>query len=84
MNEMTSTSKYTKEEFDEHESTVKRLTIEINDCIENAENKGNFILDNRVYSKSYRWRIVAKIALKLADEADWFDRYFDRNSDYHD
>lgn len=80
MNEMTSTSKYTEEEFYEHESTVHALENEISASIEDAKNKGNFILDNRVYTASYTWRVVAKLALRMADEEDWFDRYFDKNS----
>lgn len=84
MIELTSDSKYTDEEFDKHDRKMSTLIDEVKDSLESAENKANLIIDKHAYPTSYIWRDIANLALKLADEEDWFDRYFDRNSDYHD
>lgn len=83
MIDVCSTSQYSEDEFYKHENTVEELKKEIKANLENAENEGNFILDNRAYPTSYVWRDIAQLALRMADEEDWFDRYFDKNSDYH-
>ena len=84
MIEMSSNGEYSENEFFEHESTVEKLKKEIKADLEKAKNEGNLIMDTVAYPTSYVWRNIAKLALKVADKEDWFDRYFDRNSDYHD
>lgn len=84
MIEMTSKSEYSENEFYEHESTIEMLKKEIKADLENAKNEGNLIIDTVAYPTSYVWRNIAKLALRMADEEDWFDRYFDRSSEYHD
>ena len=37
------------------------------------------LIDGVQYPTSYLWREVATTALKLANYADWFDRYDEKN-----
>ena len=56
------------DQLDKDISTVKAL-------IENAESQGWETIDGVTYGASHTWREVAQLALDLADQQEWFDRY---------
>ena len=58
-------------QLDKDISTVKAL-------IENAENEGYETIDGVMYGASHTWREIAQMALDLADQQEWFERYEDK------
>ena len=59
------------DQLDKDISTVKAL-------IENAENEGWETIDGVTYGVSHTWREIAQMALDLADQQEWFERYEDK------
>ena len=67
-----------EEEFTKRD---KKMTAEIatmKDLIEHAENEGVEIIDGVTYSASHTWVEIAKMALDLAEQQEWFERYEDK------
>lgn len=58
-------------QIDKDISTAKAL-------VENAENEGWETIDGVTYGASHTWREIAQIALDLADQQEWFERYEDK------
>ena len=58
-------------QIDKYISTVKAL-------VENAENEGWETIDGVTYGASHTWREIAQMALDLADQQEWFERYEDK------
>lgn len=58
-------------QIDKDISTVKAL-------VENAENEGYETIDGVTYGASHTWREIAQMALDLADQQEWFERYEDK------
>ena len=58
-------------QIDKDISTVKAL-------VENAENEGWETIDGVTYGASHTWREIAQMALDLADQQEWFERYEDK------
>lgn len=48
--------------------------------VADAENQSLVYVDGVHYPPSLLWREVATTALKLANYADWFDRYDQKNN----
>ncbi|CAM2875105.1 hypothetical protein [Lactobacillus crispatus] len=59
------------DQLDKDISTVKAL-------IENAENEGYETIDGVMYGASHTWREIAQMALDLADQQEWIERYEDK------
>ena len=59
------------DQLDKDISTVKAL-------IENAENEGWETIDGVTYGASHTWREIAQMALDLADQQEWIERYEDK------
>ena len=58
-------------QIDKDISTVKAL-------VENAENEGWETIDGVTYGASHTWREIAQMALDLADQQEWIERYEDK------
>ena len=59
------------DQLDKDISTVKAL-------IENAENEGYETIDGVMYGASHTWLEIAQMALDLADQQEWIERYEDK------
>lgn len=66
---------YNQSEFNKHDKNQQELINQLKQNIELAENEATVIVDGIYSPVSTTWREVASIALELADNADWFDRY---------
>ena len=49
--------------------------------VDNAESQGWTTIDGVTYGASYTWREIAQLALDLADQQEWFDRYENKYED---
>ena len=62
----------------QYEKRDHRMTKDINTLkalVDNAENQGWETIDGVNYGASHTWREVAQLALDLADQQEWFNRY---------
>lgn len=65
----------------EFEKRDKQMTSSIKDLktlVENAESEGIQIIDGVTYSSSHMWVEIAKMALDVAEQQEWFERYEDK------
>jgi hypothetical protein len=65
-------------EFDERDKKMTKDIKNLKMLIEDAENEGTEIIDGVTYPASHTWREIAQVALNLADQQEWFERYEDR------
>ena len=77
-------SDYTENEFNKKDQECEQLLGEIKTLVEDAENQSIVIIDGVKYPTSLLWRDVAATALELANYADWFDRYDQKNNSRKD
>ena len=66
---------YNQAEFNKHDEKQQELIKQLKQNIELAENEATVTIDSIYCPVSTTWREVASIALELAGNADWFDRY---------
>ena len=66
---------YNQSEFNKHDKNQEELIKQLKQDIELAENEATVTVDGIYYPVSTIWREVAYLALELADNSDWFDRY---------
>lgn len=69
-------------EFDKRDKKMTQDIETLKMLIESAENESTEIIDGVTYPTSHIWREIAKIALDLADQQEWFERYDDKNCNY--
>lgn len=77
-------SDYTENEWNKKDEEYEKLLDDLKDLVADAENQGLVYVDGVHYPTSLLWRDVAKTALELADLADWFDRYDQKNNSRKD
>lgn len=77
-------SDYTENEFNKKDQECEQLLGKIKKLVEDAENQSIVIIDGVKYPTSLLWRDVATTALELANYADWFDRYDQKNNSRKD
>ena len=54
---------------------VKKVPHKLKKAVDVAESQGVETIDGVTYDASHIWRDVAQMALDLADQQEWFDRY---------
>ena len=79
-----SISDYTENEWNKKDEEYEKLLDDLKDLVADAENQSLMFIDGVQYPTSYLWREVATTALKLANYADWFDRYDQKNNSRKD
>lgn len=62
-------------EFKKHDKQMQKDLAYLKQMLEFAENEASTNIDGFEYGASYSYLEVAETALKLAKEAEWFDRY---------
>ncbi|MBW8014231.1 hypothetical protein E0712_07355 [Lactobacillus helveticus] len=62
-------------EYDKRDAQMTKDIDTLKELIENAENEGTETIDGVTYGAPHTWREVAQLALDLADQQEWFDRY---------
>ena len=67
-------------EFDKRDKKMTQDIETLKMLIESAENESTEIIDGVTYPTSYIWREIAKNALDLADQQEWFERYEDKEN----
>ncbi|RMC46544.1 hypothetical protein [Lactobacillus sp. ESL0230] len=67
----------TDKEFDKRDNKMSADITQIRNLIDSAENLETEIVDGVSYSAAHIWKSVAKLALDLSDQQEWFDEYFD-------
>ena len=77
-------SNYTENEWNKKDEEYEQLVDKLKDLAEDAENQSIVIIDGIKYPTSMLWRDVAATALELANYADWFDRYDQKNNSRKD
>lgn len=77
-------SNYTEDELNKKDEEYEQLVDKLKDLVEDAENQSLVYVDGVHYPTSLLWRDVAKTALELADLAEWFDRYDQKNNSRKD
>ena len=65
-------------EFDKRDKKMTQDIETLKMLIESAENESTEIIDGVTYPTSYIWREIAKIALDLANQQEWFESYEDQ------
>ena len=65
-------------EFDKRDEKMTQDIESLKSLIEGAENGSIEIIDGVTYPTSYIWREIAKIALDLANQQEWFESYEDQ------
>ena len=66
-------------EFDKRDKKMTQDIKTLKMLIESAENESTEIINGVTYSSSHTWREIAQLALNLADQREWFERYEDKN-----
>lgn len=69
-------------EFDKRDEKMTQDIKNLKMFIEDAENEGTDTVDGVTYPASHIWREIAQLALDLADQQEWFERYEDKNCGY--
>lgn len=67
-------------EFDERDKKMTKDIKKLKMFIEDAENESTDIVDGVAYPASHIWREIAQLALDLADQQEWFERYEDKEN----
>ena len=62
-------------EFDKRDEKMTQDIETLKMLIESAENESTEIIDGVTYPTSHIWREIAKNALDLADQQEWFESY---------
>lgn len=65
-------------EFDKHDKKMSNDISNLKKLVECGENQSCTVIDGVSYSASHTWYEVAQIALSLAEQQEWFDRYEDK------
>lgn len=73
--------KYTEQEFAKKDAHCSEQIKRLKEMVELAESESNLTVDGVPEPVSTQWREVAEIALDLANNADWFDRYYYYNDE---
>ena len=79
-----SISDYTENEWNKKDEEYEKLLDKLKDLVEDAENQSIVIIDGIKYPTSMLWHDIATTALELANYADWFDRYDQKNNSRKD
>ena len=79
-----SISDYTENEWNKKDEEYEKLLDDLKDLVADAENQSFVLIDGVHYPTSLLWRDVAITALELANYADWFDRYDQKNNSRKD
>ena len=69
-------------DFDKRDKKMTQDIETLKMLIESAENESTEIINGVTYSASHTWREIAQLALNLADQQEWFERYEDKNCNY--
>ena len=77
-------SNYTENEWNKKDEEYEKLLDKLKDLVEDAENQSIVIIDGIKYPTSMLWHDIATTALELANYADWFDRYDQKNNSRKD
>ena len=77
-------SNYTENEWNKKDEEYEKLLDDLKDLVADAENQSIVLIDGVHYPTSLLWRDVATTALELANYADWFDRYDQKNNSRKD
>ena len=64
-----------EQEFDKRDKKMSHDIDELKKAVDVAESQGVETIDGVTYDASHIWRDVAQMALDLADQQEWFDRY---------
>lgn len=67
-----------KHEFAKRDNRMSKDIDTLKALVDNAENQGWTTIEGVTYGASLAWREVAQLALDLADQQEWFDRYEDK------
>ena len=67
-----------EQEYDKRDAQMSEDISTLKALIENAENGGWETIDGVNYGASHTWREIAQMALDLADQQEWFNRYEDK------
>lgn len=62
-------------QYDKRDHRMTKDIDTLKALVDNAENQGWETIDGVNYGASHTWREVAQLALDLADQQEWFDRY---------
>lgn len=65
-------------EFDKRDEKMTQDIETLKMLIESAENEDWETIDGVTYGASHTWREIAQLALDLADQQEWFERYEDK------
>ena len=65
-------------EFDKHDKKMSNDISNLKKLVECGENQSCSVIDGVSYGASHTWYEVAQIALSLAEQQEWFDRYEDK------
>lgn len=65
-------------DFDKRDKKMTQDIETLKMLIESAENESTEIIDGVTYPASHIWREIAKIALDLANQQEWFESYEDQ------
>ena len=79
-----SISDYTENEWNKKDEEYEKLLDDLKDLVADAENQSIVIIDGIKYPTSMLWHDIATTALELANYADWFDRYDQKNNSRKD
>lgn len=64
-----------EQEFSKRDNQMAKDIDTLKALVDNAENQGWETIDGVTYGASHTWREVAQLALDLADQQEWFNRY---------
>ena len=73
----------TQKEVRHHKEHIKDTIEHLEFYLDCAKNKNNVDEDGFIQPISYEWRKVAELALDLANESDFFDRYEEIHKELH-
>ncbi len=62
-------------QYDKRDHRMTKDIDTLKALVDNAENQGWETIDGVNYGASHTWREVAQLALDLADQQEWFNRY---------
>lgn len=68
-------------EFAKRDNRMSKDIDTLKALVDNAESQGWTTIDGVTYGASYTWREIAQLALDLADQQEWFDRYENKYED---
>ena len=68
-------------EFAKRDNRMSKDIDTLKALVDNAESQGWTTIDGVTYGASYTWREIAQLALDLADQQEWYDRYENKYED---